>query len=99
MLLCIHCCLSRQARLRAGFMSIEQLVSFLGWCSVINIGFLTATSLLLILFRTQISHIHSRIMGVSESGLPRLYFQYLALYKIAISTFNLAPYIALKMIN
>ncbi len=79
-------------------MSIDQLTQFFGWCSIINISVMIATSVAIVLLRGPISSLHSRLMGVSESGLPRLYFQYLGIYKIAIFIFNLVPYIALKII-
>lgn len=77
-------------------MTIDQLTQFFGWCSVINIGILIFTSIILILFKGPISSIHHRMAGVPESDLPRLYFQYLGSYKIAILVFSLVPYIALK---
>lgn len=79
-------------------MPIDQLTTFFGWCSAINIGILMATSIGLVLLRGPISNIHSRMMKLPESRLPRLYFQYLGAYKIAILIFNLVPYIALKII-
>lgn len=78
-------------------MSIEQLTQFFGWCSAINFGVLIVTSIALVLLKSSVSKIHSRMVGVPESDLPALYFQYLAFYKIAIFVFNLVPYIALKM--
>ncbi|HCO44057.1 DUF6868 family protein [Immundisolibacter sp.] len=79
-------------------MSIDQLTQFFGWCSIINIGVMIVTSIAIALLGKPISSFHSRLMGVSESGLPRLYFQYLGSYKIAIFILNLVPYIALKII-
>ena len=78
-------------------MSIDQLTEFFGWCSTINIGVLIVTSIAISLLRRPISKIHGRMMGMQESGLPPLYFRYLAYYKIAILVFNLVPYIALKI--
>lgn len=79
-------------------MSIDQLTQFFGWCSVINIGVMIVSAFMIVLLRGPISSIHSRMMGVSEAGLPRLYFQYLGNYKIAIFVLNVVPYIALKVI-
>ncbi len=80
-------------------MSIDQLTQFFGWCSAINIGVLIVSSIALVLLMGPVSKIHSRLMGVQESELPPLYFQYLAHYKIAVLVFNLVPYIALKLIT
>lgn len=78
--------------------SLETLTSFLGWCSLINIGFLFFTTLLLKVAIEPISNIHSKIFGVLKSELPMIYFGYLAYYKILILVFNLVPYIALRII-
>lgn len=78
--------------------SLETLVSFLGWCSLINIGLLLFTTLLLKVAIEPITDIHSKIFGVQKSELPMTYFWYLAYYKIVILVFNLVPYIALRII-
>ncbi|WP_372724105.1 DUF6868 family protein [Immundisolibacter sp.] len=77
--------------------SIETLTTFLGWSTVINFGVLTVAAILLILMRGPISTLHARMFSLDEAELSRAYFQYLAQYKIAIFVFNLAPYIALKI--
>ncbi len=77
--------------------SLETLRTFLGWCSVINIGVLIITSLALLVMRGTVAKIHSRLFGLSEEDLARAYFQYLAQFKIAVIVFNLVPYIALRV--
>jgi hypothetical protein len=46
-----------------------------------------------------ITKIHSSLFGLDEKDLGRAYFQYLAQYKIAIIVFNIAPYLALKIMS
>lgn len=77
--------------------SIESLTEFMGWCSLINIGLLILTSVLILLLRRSISNIHGKMFGLGTSDVLNAYFQYLAQYKIAIIVFNLAPYLALKL--
>ena len=77
--------------------SLDSLTRFLGWCTVINLGFLVFGSLAVTLVRDTISSIHGKMFGLSEADLSRAYFQYLAQYKIAIFIFNLVPYIAMRM--
>lgn len=79
-------------------MPIDHLTAFLGWCSVINIGILAITSIVIVLFKRPIAHIHGSMMELSRSNLNHLYFQYLAFYKVSIFIFNLVPYIALKIV-
>lgn len=78
--------------------TLAQLTAFFGWCSVINVAVLLATTLVLIPLRCPVSRLHARMTGLPESGLQRIYFQYLAFYKISIFVFNLVPYLALKLI-
>jgi hypothetical protein len=46
-----------------------------------------------------IKRLHAKMFGLSEEDLSRAYFQYLAQYKIAIFVFNLAPYLALRIVE
>lgn len=78
-------------------MTIEVLTELLGWASVINIAILLLSTFGVIAMRGAIAGIHSKLFGLDEKDLGRAYFQYLAQYKIAIIVFNIAPYIALKM--
>ena len=78
---------------------IELLTAFFGWCSVINMGLLIFSTILLIVLKDPISSVHSRLMGLDKEKLPSLYMHYLAYYKIAIIMFNLTPYFALKLID
>ena len=76
---------------------MNTLTIFLGWCSVINIGVLLFSTMMLILMKGSISRIHSKLFNVRQDDLVPIYFQYLGSYKIAIFIFNLVPYIALKV--
>lgn len=76
---------------------IETMTLFFGWCSVLNIGILTITTILLIVFKNPISNIHSKMFGISNTDVVTEYFKYLGNYKIAIIVFNIAPYISLRI--
>ncbi|MBT4986490.1 MAG: hypothetical protein HOM87_01665 [Proteobacteria bacterium] len=79
-------------------MTTETLTIFLGWMTVINILVLTLSSLVLLTAREKISKIHARLFGLDQAGVGQIYFQYLAQYKIAIIVFNIAPYLALRIL-
>ena len=53
---------------------------------------------LLAWIRDLMTRIHASMFGVSEVDLPSVYFRYMAQYQVGIFIFNLAPYIALKLI-
>jgi len=78
-------------------MDINEITTFLGWCTAINMGILAFAAIFLFLFKDFATNTHSKLTGVSASELPTLYFSYIANYKIGVIIFNFVPYIALKL--
>ena len=79
--------------------NIDTITTFLGWCSVLNIGMLCFATIMLAAMRNTIIAIHSRMLGISPDALPMAYMQYLSNYKIAIVMLNLIPYVALRIMS
>jgi len=79
-------------------MSGEQVAAFLGWCFVINAALLLFLTLMLTFFKRTALTTHSKISGLSNEQLELVYFQFLSQYKLLVTVFNLAPYIAMKII-
>ncbi len=77
--------------------SIETIREFLGWCSVINIGMLFISTIMLTIMRSWVVKIHASTTGVSEAELPRIYIEFLGNYKILIIIFNVVPYLSLRL--
>lgn len=80
-------------------MNIETVREFLGWCTVINIGLLFYSSIMIMACRKWITGIHGRMFGLDEAELPGAYFRYLANFKIAVIIFNLVPFVALSIMG
>ncbi len=78
-------------------LTISTLTEFLGWCTLLNFGLLALTAILLMSRRETMVRVHSRMFGVNEADLPRIYFQYLAHCQVLIWVLNLVPYVALKL--
>jgi len=78
-------------------MDINQITTFLGYCTVLNMSILVFAAIFLFIFKDFAINTHSKLTGVSASKLPALYFSYMANYKIAMLIFNLVPYIALSL--
>ncbi len=78
-------------------MTIEELTTFFGWCSAINIGVLAFSALALVLLKDVAIKIHSSMFRIEPADLSATYFQYLGNYKIAILVLNVVPWIALKL--
>lgn len=77
---------------------IELIREFLGWCSIINIGLISFSTISIFFFQDLVSRIHSKMFNLEKADLSRLYFRFLAEYKILIIMFNIVPYLALKII-
>ena len=78
---------------------ISLIKTFLGWSSILNIGFLIFTTLMIIVFGNLTQRIHSQLFKISESNLNEQYFQFVANYKIAVLLLNIVPYIALVLMG
>ena len=78
---------------------METFTEFLGWCTIFNILMILVSGIMLLVAREKIIAKHSKMFGVDEKDLPRLYFQFLANYKILILFFNVIPFFALKIMG
>ncbi len=76
---------------------LQTITTFLGWCSIINIGLLLFSTIWMMIFRDFTKKTHSALLGIDQEKLDPIYFQYLANYKIAVLIFNIVPYLALKI--
>jgi len=77
--------------------SLDTITQFLGWCTVINMGILVFIAIMLMTMQDTAMRMHSRMFEVDEADLPRIYFQYIANYKILTVVLSLVPYLALKL--
>ncbi len=75
-----------------------QLINFFGWCSIINLAVLIISSLCIATMGNSISRLHGRLFDIDPERLRPVYFHYLGNYKIVTLVFNIAPYLALKII-
>ena len=80
-------------------MSGSEFTTFFGWASIINLGFLAFATIMLVGFKSLILNIHSKILDTPKDELPRLYFNYLASYKVLTLILMVSPYLALKIMG
>lgn len=78
-------------------MNIAELTHFLGWMTVINLAVFLLAFLVLTNSKKKMVKFHKKLFHVSEDVIERAYLRYLSLYKLFIWVFNLAPYIALRI--
>jgi hypothetical protein len=77
--------------------TLASFTTFLGWCSVINIGMILLFGVIIMVLRERIMHIHSSLLGVEKGQLPAIYMEFIGRYKAMTVFFNIVPYIALKI--
>lgn len=78
--------------------TIETMIEFLGWCSIINLGILILSAVFIIIFKDTAIKIHTKMFDLDKIYLQQSYFKYLAQYKIIIIVFNIVPYFVLNVI-
>ncbi len=78
-------------------MTIEMMREFLAWCSVINVGMLIFSFIIMCAARKTIYHFHSKLFPMSEQQFNGIMYAFLGGYKILIIVFNIVPYLALSM--
>lgn len=78
-------------------MTIDLVATFLGWCTVLNIGVLLVLLVVLGSMHGWISELTSGIFGVSPDEVRNTMFRFFMQYRLIVATFNLVPYVALKI--
>lgn len=80
-------------------MDIEQIRDFFLWCLLVNTGIYALTAIAVILFRDFVCMIHKKIFGLDEAAVIKSTQSYLATYKLLITVFFFAPWIAVLIIK
>lgn len=78
--------------------NVNLLTAFLGWCSVINGAILLISAVCVLGFRDLMHRVHCELLELPPAELNIIYAKFLAYYEIFWLFFNLAPYIALKLL-
>jgi len=79
-------------------MDTTSLSAFLLRCLGVNYGVLLLWFLVFVYAHSSLYRIHSRWFRLSEEHFDALHYGGMALYKIGILLFNLAPYVALRLL-
>ncbi len=80
-------------------MNIEAVRNALLWCTVINVAMLVVWSLLWALPHEWIYRLTSRRFRLMAEQFDAINFAGIVLYKLGILFFNLAPYVALRIVG
>lgn len=80
-------------------MTIELVRSALLWCTVMSFGLLGLWGLLFLLPHEWMYQMTGRVSRLSPEQLDAINVTGMLLYKLGILLFNLAPYIALRIVG
>lgn len=80
-------------------MDMEKLQDFFLWCLIINSGVYALTAIMALLFRNLLCRIHRILFDMDEKAVIQVVQSYLANYKLLITVFNFAPWLALLIIG
>ena len=78
-------------------MDIKTTTTFLGWCTVINIGLLILAMFAWMLVNESVSPLAATMLGLTQDELEVAFFDGLMIYRAGIFLLNLVPYVALKI--
>ena len=80
-------------------MGIEKLQEFFFWCMLVNIGIYLFTAIAVLVLRDLVCKILTKMFGLDEGTIRKSIQMYLAAYKLLITVFNFAPWIAILIIK
>ena len=79
-------------------MTTELLQSLLGWCLCINLAILLVWTLFFLLGHDLMYRMHGKMFRLSVETFDALHYGGLAAFKIVLIVFNIAPYVALRIV-
>jgi hypothetical protein len=79
--------------------SLQTWTTFFGWMTVVNIGIYLIIVVAITAMRDFAYRMNARIFGVSEDEVAKLTLRYAANYKLLLTVFCLAPWLALKLMT
>ena len=71
--------------------------AFFGWMTIVNIGIYLITVIALATMRGFAYRTNARIFQVSEDEVAKTTFKYIGAYKLLITVFCFAPWLALRL--
>jgi hypothetical protein len=80
-------------------MDVLFVSHFLLWCLVINYGILFAWFVAFVFAHGWLFKLHTRWFHLSAERFDSIHYAGMAIYKIGILLFNLAPYVALLVLG
>jgi hypothetical protein len=80
-------------------MTLEIVRAIIAWSAIINLGILLCWFLLFALARDWMYHLHGKWFAFSRETFAALHYGGMGLYKLGILLFNVAPYLAMRIVG
>jgi len=80
-------------------MTLEEIRSALAWCTVINFGILLWWFLFISLAHDWTYRMHRKFYNITVDKFDAIHYAAIAFFKILVLTFNLVPYLALRIVG
>ena len=80
-------------------MDIQILISFFMWCTILNIGLLMFSFLMLAVAGDFVYRMHGKWFPMSRERFNAVIYSFIGFYKIIVIVFNVVPWIALAIIG
>ena len=77
--------------------TMQAWTAFFGWLTIVNIGIYLITVIALFSMRGFAYSINAKMFGISEDEVAKTTFKYVGAYKLLITVFCFAPWLALKL--
>ena len=75
------------------------LERFFFWCMLVNVGIYTLTAIAVVVFRDFVCTIQKKLFDIDKAAVLQSAQKYLGTYKLLITVFNFAPWIAILIIK
>lgn len=80
-------------------MTVDLLREVLGWSALINYAVLILWFLVFVFARDWMYRLHGQWFKLSPERFDAIHYAAMAFYKLCIFVFNLAPYLALRIVG
>ena len=80
-------------------MTIQMLTNFFMWCTILNMGLLLLSFLILAFAGDFVYKMHSRWFPMPRETFNVVLYSFIGIYKIMVFVFNIIPWIALMIVG
>ena len=76
---------------------LDTWTAFFGWLTIVNLGIYLITVLAIFAMREFVYNMNAKMFGISKEDVATTSFSYVGAYKLLITVFCFAPWLALKI--